>query len=405
MRLRRSMGNMLKLSLPIRSKREEAYRMWKWESGMEEAEIHDQALPEGTVILDGKYRLERLLHQRPRLNLYLGRRLSQVKQIIQKQPGSELPVAIREMVLIGLSSSMREQIKQAAYEEFVSPVVHVSPFWPGAGEGIYLEGDRHYLVMPLQRAHDKQRTNAVTLAELLVSRSEWPLWLNMHTALKWGIQLCRIVARLHCLGSVLGDLDPTTVLVDGAGTAGWAPVLLRAWPPAPYYWLSLSTLLPSAEHMARVFPIASISTDNPFVAPELFEGLYDERSDVYSLGAILYLLLTHYAPPSALLRQGGRSQTRATIPRAYVSNSLEKIELIPPHFLDALLPLSLEGVLLRALELDPIWRYATAFELVEALEAINLAQIGMHTSAIRDVLGNVSHLGKALRWLKREINL
>jgi hypothetical protein len=405
MRLRRSMGNMLKLSLPIRSKREEAYRMWKWESGMEEAEIHDQALPEGTVILDGKYRLERLLHQRPRLNLYLGRRLSQVKQIIQKQPGSELPVAIREMVLIGLSSSMREQIKQAAYEEFVSPVVHVSPFWPGAGEGIYLEGDRHYLVMPLQRAHDKQRTNAVTLAELLVSRSEWPLWLNMHTALKWGIQLCRIVARLHSLGSVLGDLDPTTVLVDGAGTAGWAPVLLRAWPPAPYYWLSLSTLLPSAEHMARVFPIASISTDNPFVAPELFEGLYNERSDVYSLGAILYLLLTHYAPPSALLRQGGRSQTRATIPRAYVSNSLEKIELIPPHFLDALLPLSLEGVLLRALELDPIWRYATAFELVEALEAIDLAQVGMHTSAIRDVLGNVSHLGKALRWLKREINL
>ena len=405
MRLRRSMGNMLKLSLPIRSKREEAYRMWKWESGMEEAEIHDQALPEGTVILDGKYRLERLLHQRPRLNLYLGRRLSQVKQIIQKQPGSELPVAIREMVLIGLSPSMREQIKQAAYEEFVSPVVHVSPFWPGAGEGIYLEGDRHYLVMPLQRAHDKQRTNAVTLAELLVSRSEWPLWLNMHTALKWGIQLCRIVARLHCLGSVLGDLDPTTVLVDEAGTAGWAPVLLRAWPPAPYYWLSLSTLLPSAEHMARVFPIASISTDNPFVAPELFEGLSDERSDVYSLGAILYLLLTHYAPPSALLRQGGRSQTRATIPRAYVSNSLEKIELIPPHFLDALLPLSLEGVLLRALELDPIWRYATAFELVEALEAIDLAQVGMHTSAIRDVLGNVSHLGKALRWLKREINL
>jgi hypothetical protein len=405
MSLRKSMGNMLKLSLPIRSKREEAYRMWKWESGMEEAEIHDQALPEGTVILDGKYRLERLLHQRPRLNLYLGRRLSQVKQIIQKQPGSELPVAIREMVLTGLSSSMREQIEQAAYEEFISPVVLVSPFWPGAGEGIYLEGNRHYLVMPLQRAHNKQRTNAVTLAELLVSRSDWPLWLNMHTALKWGIQLCRMVARLHCLGSVLGDLNPTIVLVDGAGTAGWAPVLLRAWPPAPYYWPSLPTLLPSAEHMARVFPIANISTDNPFVAPELFEGLYDERSDVYSLGAILYLLLTHYAPPSALLRQGGRSQTRTTVPRAYVSNSLEKIELIPPHFLNALLPLPLEGVLLRALELDPTWRYATAFELVEALEAIDPAQIDIRTSAISDVLGNVSHLGKALRWLKREINL
>jgi hypothetical protein len=67
--------------------------------------------------------------------------------------------------------------------------------------------------------------------------------------------------------------------------------------------------------------------------------------------------------------------------------------------------LSLEGVLLRALELDPTWRYATAFELVEALEAIDLARIGMHTSAISYALGNVSHLSKALRWLKREINL
>jgi serine/threonine protein kinase len=372
---------------------------------MKEAEIHYQALPEGTVILDGKYRLERLLHQRPRLNLYLGRRLSQVNQMIQEQPGSELPVAIREMVLTDLSSSIREQIEQAAYEEFISPVVLVSPFWPGAGERIYLEGDRHYLVMPLQRAHNKQRINAITLAELLMSRREWPLWLNMRTALKWGMQLCRIVSRLHRLGSVLGDLDPTTILVDGAGTAGWAPVLLLAWPPAPYYWSSLFTPQSSIEEMADMFPIANISTDNPFVAPEIFEGTYDERSDVYSLGAILYLLLTHYAPPSALLRQGGRSQTRGIAPRAYVSNSLEKIELIPPHFLDALLPLSLEGVLLRALELDPTWRYATAFELVEALEAIDLAQIGVHTSAISYVLGNVSHLSKALRWLKREINL
>ncbi len=51
------------------------------------------------------------------------------------------------------------------------------------------------------------------------------------------------------------------------------------------------------------------------------------------------------------------------------------------------------------------WRYATAFELVEALEATDLAQVGVHTSAISYVLGNVSHLSKALRWLKREINL
>ncbi len=372
---------------------------------MEEAEIHDSALAAGTVILDGKYRLERLMHQHPRVNLYLGRRLPQLDQTIQGHAAPELPVAIRELVLTGLSPQLCRQIEQAAFEEFIAPAVPGLSRWPGASDHIRMDGDRHYLVTQLQHIRSKRHTHAIPLADLLLSRREWPLWLNMHTALKWGVQLCRIVARLHRLGSILGDLDPSTVLVDRTGTAAWALVLLFAWPPPAHFWPYIPTPLAHSEHIARIFPIANIPLDNPFVAPEMFSGTYDESSDVYSLGALLYLLLTGYAPPSAMLRQGGRNQTMVTAHSGYASNSLEKIELIPPHFLNSRLPLHLEGILLRALELDPTWRYTSAFHLAEALEAIDLVREGVDVSVSNRAAGKVSPVGKALRWLKREIKL
>src|SRR5206468_9068579 len=110
------------------------------------------------------------------------------------------------------------------------------PRLPGAGDRTCIEGDRHYLVMQLRHTRAPQPAHAITLTDLL-SHLPWPLWLDISTALAWAIQLARLVARLHRLGVVLGDLDPTTVLVDKDTAAPWAPVLLISWPPAPQFWL------------------------------------------------------------------------------------------------------------------------------------------------------------------------
>ena len=92
------------------------------------------ALKEGEVILDGRYRIERLLYQRPRVNLYLGRRITQAKaDIVALTEESEPLVAIRELLLADLGLQVRAQIEAAVLEEFISPVVLGSSQLPELG--------------------------------------------------------------------------------------------------------------------------------------------------------------------------------------------------------------------------------------------------------------------------------
>ena len=77
---------------------------------------------------------------------------------------------------------------------------------------MWIEGERHYLVKQLYDQKKALQSGVLTLDELLLSRKEWPTWLRVETALNWGAQLCRIMARLHRLHMLPGYLDPTTIL-------------------------------------------------------------------------------------------------------------------------------------------------------------------------------------------------
>src|SRR5579875_1290482 len=362
---------------------------------------NEQAQPcfrAGALILGGRYRIVRLLYQRPRLNLYLGRRM--VTQSLDETIGPL--VAIRELLCNGLSPLMRTQIEAAINEEFTTPVVLGSSHVPAAGDRYYSEGGRYYYCMQLQPQSKNKHgdwVRPVVLETLLQEQANWPIWLDSVTALQWGTQLCRMVARLHRLGVVLGDLSPRTILVDANPvdhTVPWLPLLLPSWPPAPCFWQLPATGLTPRYLYQQVFPPASVYGDNPFVAPEVTQGIVDERSDVYSLAAILYLLLTHYAPISAARRlaEGQKSSFSLSTSSAAqvfsfvgsmadigsnttadgtvdVSRLSAGLELIPPGLLSPTLAPELEWVILRALTLSPASRFPSVFAMVEVLEAID----------------------------------
>ncbi len=331
-----------------------------------------------TVILEGRYRIIRCLAQRPRLNLYLGRRLAVETQLSsflndlpnQGEQGYEPLVAIRELVLTGLPTQMHMLIEAAAFEEFVAPSVFGSSHLPTKGDRVWIEGERHYLVMQLSDAKLPQYDSAIPLDMLILADALWPEWIDIATSLRWATQLCRMVARLHRQGIVLGTLSPSIILVDGQGKSAWSPVLLPCWPPAPSYWKTTSIHV-SLTH-AQIFPIVEKPVASVFTAPELLGGVADERSDVYSLGAILYLLLTHFAPIAPIRRQyarlsSGKAQRGGSI---LLQEQVEGLELIPLRFLNEGISPLVEQIVLRALELEPERRYQSAFAFVEALEGI-----------------------------------
>ena len=332
-------------------------------------------LPNGALLIQGKYRIVRLLHRRPRLNMYLAERTNDQSRN-GKGPQLRPMVAIRELVLAGLTSELSKQIDRAAFEEFAAPMLFGSPHLPGVGDRVSVENERHYTVMQLRPVRGKQHAIAVSLAELLLHQPRWPAWLDIDTAWEWSVQLCRIVARLHRMGVTLGDLHPATILVDSQSAAEWAPVLLVSWPPPSRFWSTSTFSTQSVQELsAQVFPIANVSADNAFAAPETFNGAHDERSDVYSLGAILYLLLTRYAPVAAMQRMhagqypvsNGKQGERGLSGGNFAS---ECRELIPPHLFNRHIPLALEQVVVRALSINPVDRYSSVAALLEALEPV-----------------------------------
>jgi Serine/threonine protein kinase len=105
-------------------------------------------------------------------------------------------------------------------------------------------------------------------------------------------------------------------------------------------------------------PCSGVAGTLRYMAPEVLRGLApDPQSDIFSAGAVLYEMAT-----------GARA-----FPQTSLSGLVEAIDaskVIAPSTLNSAIPLSLEAVIVRALERRPKARYRTASELAEALAGI-----------------------------------
>jgi serine/threonine protein kinase len=167
--------------------------------------------------------------------------------------------------------------------------------------------------------------------------------------------MARALDYAHKQGVVHRDIKPSNILIDRNGEA-----LLTDFGIAKLMEGSGATQLTGA---------GSVLGTPAYMSPEQAKGAsVDGRSDVYSLGVVLYELLT------------GQQPYRAETPVAVVLKHVSE-PLTPPRTVNANVPEPLERVVIKAMAKEPDQRYQTAGEMEVALQQA-LKQIESGTKTV-----------------------
>ena len=200
---------------------------------------------------------------------------------------------------------------------------------PRVTDYFFLPGRGQYLVMDYVGGEDLQT--------LLERQGQLP----EQKALAWIAQVCDALAYLHSQNPpiVHRDVKPANIKVTPEGKA-----MLVDFGIAKVYDQQLRTTMGARAVTPGYSP------------PEQYGlGRTTPRSDVYAVGATLYVLLTEQDPPESVERMAGG-------------------EIVPPRRLNRHISPETEAVILRAMMLDSRQRYADGAEAQDALLAEKAGQ-------------------------------
>jgi serine/threonine-protein kinase len=159
-------------------------------------------------------------------------------------------------------------------------------------------------------------------------------------------QVCSALREAHSAGLIHRDLKPSNIIAARRGGMDDVAKLLD-------FGLVRPTTAARSPHVSVVGQILGTPL---FMSPEQFSGAHeiDARSDLYSLGAVAYYLLTGRPPFE------GNDGLAVLIAHA-------RDPVTPPSKLRAGFPEDLERVVLRCLAKDPVERFQDAASLERAL--------------------------------------
>ena len=255
----------------------------------------------------GRYELRRRLAQGGMAEVYLA-----FDRRVRRQ------VAIK--VLYGRNESFIRRFEREALAVGALSHDHILPLYDFGEQRPW-----YYLVMPYVEGgtlrdylHDKQR-------------------LALDEAASFVDQIASALQHAHDQKIIHRDVKPSNILLRPDGYA---------------YLVDFG--LAKAMMGGEVLTSVGVMVGTPeYMAPEQSNGVNDYRSDIYSLGIILYQMLTGRVPFSA---------------ESPVAVSLKHIQIepTPPSQLNSAIPKSVEEVILKALCKDPNDRYQEAQALSAA---------------------------------------
>ena len=246
-----------------------------------------------------------------------------------RDPKIDRPVAIKTISLAGIEGSEEQEYRERFAQEAraAGRLAH-----PGivtifdAGEDP--ETHEPFFVMELVAGRSLSD-------EIASGRGRLPL----SKALQIACQVADALQYAHSKGVIHGDIKPANILITQDGHAKIADFGVAR--------LNQSV----ATHAGKIFGSPA------YMAPELLSGgEADARSDLFSLGVMLYSMLTGFRP-----FQGNSAQT--------VCFKVMNVEPVPVSSLRADLPMELDRIVQRAIAKDPGDRYQTGAEFVADLRA------------------------------------
>lgn len=291
--------------------------------------------------LVGKYKVERVLGEGAMGVVVAARHLQLGERVAIK---FLLPSALAREDLV--SRFLREGRTAARIRsEHVARVFDVGTLEDGSSAPYlvmeYLEGQDLGAVL------DQQRSLPVTVA------------------VDYVLQACEAIAEAHAVGIIHRDLKPSNLFLTRRSDGTDLIKLID---------FGISKLMDRGDGVQMTH--ASMVMGSPlYMAPEQMESARDAdtRSDIWSLGAILFHLITGSPPFKAttLLRI-----------RVLIAETVPSVEKLRPG-----VPWDLEAVILRCLQQEKSARFSSVAELAAALAEFGPARARRHAESIARILG------------------
>src|SRR5438477_9056211 len=257
-------------------------------------------------VFDGRYRIIRKLGAGGMANVYLAE---------DQELGRRVAIKILDDRHAADDSFIERFRREAKNAASLSHPNIVSIYDRGEAEGTY------YIAM--------EYLSGRSLKELIVGRGPTP----MRIALDYARQILAALGFAHRHGIVHRDIKPHNVVVDADGR------------------LKVTDFGIARSGASQMTEAGSIIGTAQYLSPEQARGAaVDQRSDIYSVGIVLYEMLTGTVPFTG--------ETPLEIAMKHLSATPE-----PPSVKRSDVPRELDLVVLRALAKDPEDRYASAADM------------------------------------------
>ncbi|MBQ4586017.1 MAG: serine/threonine protein kinase [Clostridia bacterium] len=195
---------------------------------------------------------------------------------------------------------------------------------------VSVKGEAKYMSM--------EYVDGITLKSYLNAKNE-PL--EFSEIISYTVQILKALTKAHASGIIHRDIKPQNVMVLQNGQVKVMDFGIAKLPNA-------ETITVTDKAVGTVY----------YMSPEQASGMkIDARSDIYSLGAMMYELAT------------GTTPFKGETPFAVLVKHMTE-PLVPPRNINPSIPVGLEQVIMCAMSKDPAQRFQSASEMLKYVRAL-----------------------------------